>query len=212
MLPDCYLIPPGIVGHPTGSCPYGQADDDGDIQAGRQLVRQSGASGTPVTVWVEDSSPQRAYARYYTKLLNRLGFTARMTVTTSSHDFGRIGKSSTDPQTGFASWFNDFPNPIDFYSVLDSHAIGPPGSPNVGRVSDLFIQQQLEKPGPGPAAGPGLHGGRNGATSTSTAATKAYLAVIRRTAGAEADQRRIDFNAAVIHPLFLSDWSSWSLH
>ncbi|MFL5907744.1 MAG: ABC transporter substrate-binding protein [Solirubrobacterales bacterium] len=211
VLPGCYLLPQGIVGHPSGSCPYGDADDVGDVKAARQLVRASGTAGAPVLVWVEDNTPQRAYARYYTKLLNRIGFSARLSVAATSQDFGTVGKQHTYPQTGFASWFNDFPNPADFYEVLDSHSIGPPGSPNAGRVQDLFIQQQLEKLRLIPAQD--LDSAASGWQDLDEyAAKKAYLAVIGQQQVPKLMSDRIDFASAVIHPLFLSDWSSWSLH
>jgi peptide/nickel transport system substrate-binding protein len=208
--PSCYLIPDGIVGHPSASCPYGDADDSGDLKAARQLVRESGTAGLPVVVWVEDSSPERAYARYYTKLLNRLGFDARTKVVAAAQDFGRMGSGRTDPQTGYASWFNDFPNPIDFYSVLDSRFIGPPGSPNAGHVNDLFIQQQLEKLSLVQAQDLGSAAG-DWRDLDEYAATKAYLAAFGTQQVPKLISERIAPSSAVIHPLFLSDWSSWSL-
>jgi peptide/nickel transport system substrate-binding protein len=209
--PDCYLIPNGIVGHPNDTCPYGEADSDGDIRGARQLMAASGALGTSVRVWVENSSPRRAYARYYTKLLNRLGLRARISIASSASQFGEVGRTGTDPQTGFASWFNDFPNPTDFYEVLDSRSIGPPGSPNAGRVHDLFIQQQLEKLEPIPAQDLGS-AASDWRDVDEYAAKKAYLAVIGDQQVPKLMSGRIDFGSAVIHPLFLSDWSSWSLH
>ncbi|HEY6636702.1 MAG TPA: ABC transporter substrate-binding protein [Solirubrobacterales bacterium] len=208
--PGCYLIPDGIVGHPSASCPYGDADDRGDLKAARQLVQESGVARFPVVVWVEDSSPERAYARYYTKLLNRLGFDARTKVVATAQDFGRIEGGRTDPQTGFASWFNDYPNPIDFYSVLDSRFIGPPGSPNAGRVDDLFIRQQLEKLSLVAAQDLGSVAG-DWRDLDEYAATKAYLAVFGTQRVPKLISDRIAPTSAVIHPLFLSDWSSWSL-
>jgi peptide/nickel transport system substrate-binding protein len=210
LTPDCYLIPDGIIGHPSASCPYGDADDRGELKAARQLVQASGTTGTPVVVWVEDSPPDRAYARYYTKLLNRLGFPARTETVATAPDFGKTGRTRTDPQTGFASWFNDFPNPIDFYAVLDSKFIGPPGSPNAGHVNDLFIEQQLEKlslvqgQDLGSAAG-------DWRDLDEYAAKKAYLAVLGNQRVPKLISARLDPSSAVIHPLFLSDWSSWSL-
>ncbi len=210
LAPDCYLVPDGIVGHPTASCPYGDADDPGDLKAARQLVQESGSAGLPAVVWVEDSSPERAYARYYTKLLDRLGFDARTEVAATAQDFGRIGKTRMDPQTGFASWFNDFPNPIDFYSVLDSRLTGPPPSPNAGHVHDLFIQQQLEKLSLVAAQDLGSAAGE-WRDLDEYAAKKAYLAVVGTQQVPKLISARIDPSSAVIHPLFLSDWSSWSL-
>jgi peptide/nickel transport system substrate-binding protein len=210
LTPACYLIPDGITGHPSASCPYGDADDRGDLKTARQLVQASGTAGTPVVVWVEDSSPDRAFARYYTKLLNRLGFVARTETVATAQDFGRTGETRTDPQTGFASWFNDFPNPIDFYAVLDSKFIGPPGSPNAGHVNDLFIQQQLEKLSLVQAQDLGSAAG-DWRDLDEYAAKKAYLAVLGTQQVPKLISARLDPSSAVIHPLFLSDWSSWSL-
>jgi peptide/nickel transport system substrate-binding protein len=210
LVPDCYLIPDGIVGHPTTSCPYGDSDDPGDLKAARQLVQASGTAGLPVVVWVENRSPGRAYARYYTKLLGRLGFQARTEVAPTAQEFGLAGGTRTDPQTGFASWFNDFPNPIDFYAVLDSRFIGPPGSPNPGHVNDLFIQQQLEKLSLVPAQDLGSSAG-DWRDLDEYAATKAYLAVFGTQQVPKLISDRIAPSSAVIHPLFLGDWSSWSL-
>jgi peptide/nickel transport system substrate-binding protein len=211
VLPDCYLIPQGIAGHPSGGCPYGGADDEGDLDAARQLVGESGTAGSPVIVWVENSSPQRAYARYYTKLLSQLGFEARMAVAASPREFGRTGKTTASPQTGFASWFNDFPNPADFYEVLDADEIGRPGSPNAGFVNDLFIQQQLAKLRLVTIQDLDTFSGEWRALDE-YAAKKAYLAVIGIQQVPKLMSARMDFDAAVVHPLFLSDWSTWLLH
>jgi peptide/nickel transport system substrate-binding protein len=208
--PGCYLIPDGIAGHPTASCPYGDADEPGDLKAARQLVEASGTAGTPVVVWAEDSSPERAYARYYTKLLNRLGFDARTKTVATAQDFGRMVGARVEPQTGFASWFNDFPNPINFYSVLDSQFIGPPGSPNMGHVNDLFIQQQLEKLSLVQGQDLGSVAGE-WRDLDEYAAKKAYLAVLGTQQVPRLISARLDPSSALIHPLFLSDWSSWSL-
>jgi peptide/nickel transport system substrate-binding protein len=208
--PDCYLIPDGIAGHPSASCPYGDADDGGDLKTARQLVQTSGTAGFPVVVWVEDGSPERAYARYFTKLLNRLGFDARTKTVATAQDFGREATGRVEPQTGFASWFNDFPNPIDFYSVLDSRFIGPPGSPNAGHVNDLFIQQQLEKLSLVQAQDLGSVAGE-WRDLDEYAAKKAYLAAFGTQLVPKLISDRIDPSSAVIHPLFLSDWSSWFL-
>ena len=43
-------------------------------------------------------------------------------------------------------------------------------------------------------------------------AQKAYLAVIGTQQVPKLMSARADFDSAVIHPLFLSDWSTWSLH
>ena len=43
------------------------------------------------------------------------------------------------PQTGFADWNQDFPNPIDFYLLLSGKAILPTNNENSGEVNDPHI-------------------------------------------------------------------------
>ena len=105
-----------------------------------------------------------------------------------------MGRGRTEPQTGFASWFNDFPNPIDFYSVLDSRFIGPPGSPNAGHVNDLFIQQQLEKLSLVPAQDLGSAAGE-WRDLDEYAAQEVLPRRLRHAAGAEADLARASIRA-----------------
>lgn len=207
--PGCYLLPEGIAGHPSGRCPYGDADARGDLAAARELVAQSGTAGTEVVVWGEDSAPQRAFVRYYVRLLNRLGYRATERLVPPSEYFQTVGSPVTSPQTGLAKWFNDFPNPSDFYTVLDARSIGTPDSANLGRVSDLFIQHQLDALNLVPATDLGSVADDWKDLDEYTA-TKAYLAVFGAQRVPKLMSERIDFDSAVVHPLFLSDWSSWS--
>jgi peptide/nickel transport system substrate-binding protein len=207
--PECYLVPDGIPGHPSSTCPYGGADDEGDLQAARELVQQSGTAGTPVTVWGENVAPQRAFVHSYVKLLRKLGFGAEARLEQPSGYFATIGSPSTNPQTGFASWFNDFPNPADFYEVVNAGTTPAPGA-NVGRVDDLFIQQQLAELNLVPAQEISKSAGQWRELEEYTA-KKAYLAVFGAQLVPKLMSERMNFDSAVIHPLFLSDWSTWSL-
>jgi peptide/nickel transport system substrate-binding protein len=210
MRPECYLLPDGISGHPGDSCPYGDADAEGDLPEARRLVEQSGTAGESVTVWGDDREPYRAYTRRYVKLLERLGYRATARIVPSSEYFRTVGSARTNPQTGFAVWFNDFPHPSDFYTVLDASSIHPDETANLGRVRDIFIQQQLAELNLIPAQD--LASAAGGWRDLDEyAAKKAYLAVFGTQEVPKLMSDRIDFRAAVLHPLFLSDWSSWSL-
>ena len=208
--PDCYLLPEGIPGHPSDSCPYGDADGNGDVGLAKQLVKQSGTRDASVTVWGEDSAPQRAYVRYYVHLLGRLGYRVRTRLVQPSGYFARIGNARSNAQTGFAGWYNDFPNPADFYEVANASSIRPAHGANVSRISDLFIQQELEKLNLIPAQDLASAASQWRDLDEYTA-KKAYLAVFGMQQVPKLMSDRINFGSAVIHPLFLSDWSSWSL-
>lgn len=208
--PDCYLLPDGIPGHPGGSCPYGEASGYGNLEAGRQLVQASGTAGQTITVWGEKGEPEQAYVRYYARLLGRLGYRVGTNLIPSSTYFRTVGAPAASPQTGFASWFNDFPNPIDFYRVMDADSVRATPGANLGRVQDPFIQQQLEKLNLVPAQElPAASSGWRALDEY--VATKAYAAVFGSQEVPILMSDRIDLDSAVTHPLFLSDWSSWSL-
>ena len=208
LAPDCYLIPEGVAGHATASCPYGDPDDRGDLKAARQLVEESGTAGFPVVVWVEDGSrngPTLATTRSFSTV-------SASTPAPRRWRRRRTGKSREDPDrspNGVRQLVQRFPEPDRLYSVLDSRFIGPPGSPNAGHVNDLFIQQQLEKlslvaaQDLGPAAG-------EWRDLEEYSARKAYLAVLGYQQVPKLISDRLDPSSAVIHPC-LSDWSSWAL-
>jgi peptide/nickel transport system substrate-binding protein len=207
--PECYLVPDGIRGHPSGSCPYGGADGEGDLEAARELVLRSGTARSAVAVWGENSAPQRAFVRHYVKLLRRLGYRADARLVEPARYYAKVGSARVNPQTGMASWFNDFPNPADFYEVVSASTTSGQ-SANLGRVDDLFIRQQLAELNLVPAQDLGSAAGQWRDLEEYTA-KKAYLAVFGTQQVPKLMSERMNFGSAVIHPLFLSDWSTWSL-
>ena len=76
---------------------------------------------------------------YYTSFLNSIGFKATQKVIADANYFSTIGNLKLNPQTGFADWNQDFPNPIDFYLLLQSTAILPTNNENFGQVDDPHI-------------------------------------------------------------------------
>ena len=142
LIPACYFIPPGMVGHPTAPCPYGDPASGGNLAKAKALVKQSGMAGTPVTVWSETRSPRQQWAAYYTEFLNKIGFKATQKVIADATYFTTIGNLKLNPQTGFADWNQDFPNPIDFYLLLQSTAIQPTNNQNFGQVKDPQVDSQ----------------------------------------------------------------------
>jgi peptide/nickel transport system substrate-binding protein len=209
--PGCYFLPPQIVGHPTAPCPYGSPTSGGNITKAKQLVQQSGMAGTPVTVWGENASPRKEYIDYYTSFLNQIGFKATEKLTARAVYFTTIGNAKTpNVQTGFADWQQDFPNPIDFYLLLDATAIQPVNNENFGLVNDPHIQSVLSTVKPLPASR------LQSAASTWEAldeytAKKAYTAVFGYNKSPEFLSNKIDFGSVIFHPVYFGDWTSWKL-
>ncbi len=188
LVPDCYLIPDGIVGHPTASCPYGDADDRGDLKAARQLMQESGSVGLPVVVWVEDSSPERAYARYYTKLLNRLGFDARTKTVLDGTGLRQGGHGPDRTTDGLRQLVQRLPQParLLFGPGLAVHRAA--GKSERGARQRPVHPATAREAQPGPGAGPGLRG-RRVEGPRRVRGQEVLSGRVRHAAGAEADQR-----------------------
>ena len=195
LVPDCYLIPDGIVGHPNASCPYGDADDPGDLKAARQLVQASGTVGLP----------GRRLGRGQ---LTRPRLRALLHEAPESPGLRRPDRGGGDAHRTSAGWVRREPIPrrgspagsTTFRTQSTSTRCSTPassarpGSPNAGHVNDLFIQQQLEKLSLVPAQDLGSAAGE-WRDLDEYAAQKAYLGRLRHAAGAKADQRHASTRA-----------------
>jgi peptide/nickel transport system substrate-binding protein len=208
--PACFFLPEGIAGHPDSECPYGAPDGHGDIEKAKQMVEQSGTAGQPITVWGEQRSPRTEYVEYYTDLLNKIGYKATPKIISDTTYFPTIGNAKTMPQTGFADWIQDFPNPVDFYLLLTTSGIQPVNNQNFGNVSDPFIDQTVKKLEPTPTPELDSVASQWQALDEYTA-KKAYVVVYGAEQVPKFFSDRIDFDSAVVHPTYLNDWSTWQL-
>lgn len=204
--PSCYFIPEGIVGHPDAECPYG---DEPDIEGAARIIREEGLEGTRVVVWGQERSPRREYVDYYTDMLNRIGFDAQQRIIADTVYFPTIGNERTDPQTGFANWLQDFPNPSNFYLLLDARSIQPTNNQNFSKVDDPFIQRELQRLNAVPATELESVADEWRALDEYTA-RRAYNAVFGSISVPKFFSDRLNFDS-VFHPLYLNDWSTLSL-
>jgi peptide/nickel transport system substrate-binding protein len=209
LVPACYFIPPALVGHPTAPCPYG-TPGTGDLAKAKALVKQSGMAGTPVTVWSETRTPRQQWMTYYTQFLNQIGFKATQKVIADATYFTTIGNLKLNPQTGFADWNQDFPNPIDFYLLLQKQAILPTNNQNFGQVQDPKVDSESNKLGAVPTSQLSSVASQWQALDQYVA-QKAYVAVFGYQTFPKFTSSRINYGAAIFHPVYGWDWSSFQL-
>jgi len=145
LTPGCYFLPPGIIGHPTAPCPYGDPAAAPNMTKAKALIAKSGMAGTPVTVWSEIRQPRTQFVQYYANVLQNLGFKVTIKSIADTQYFPTIGSLKNHPQTGFADWAQDFPNPGDFYLLLDGSAIQQVNNQNFGEINDPKIQAAIKK-------------------------------------------------------------------
>jgi peptide/nickel transport system substrate-binding protein len=211
--PGCYLLPPLMIGHATQPCPYGDPAVP-NLAKAKQLVKQSGLAGTPVTVWGEERSPRRQFIDYYTSFLNQIGFKATEKIIADATYFPTIGDTNLHAQTGFADWNQDFPNPIDFYGILAAgDAITKTNNENFGLDNDPVLNAQVNSLG-GLYKLPSSQLAANAAQWQKLdyyAAKKAYFAVFGYASFPKFVSDRVDFGSFVYHQVYGPDWLTLSL-
>jgi peptide/nickel transport system substrate-binding protein len=114
------------------------------VAKARAMIKKAGLAGSKVTVWSQTKEPRQSYMVYYTGLLNQLGFKATLKTISDSVYFQEIGAATNNPQTGFADWSQDFPDPSDFYLLLSKAGIQSTNNENFGNVDDPHIEAQLK--------------------------------------------------------------------
>ncbi len=210
LAPACFFLPPGVPGHPTASCPYG-TPGTGNLAKARALVKQSGMAGQPVVVQSETRAPRQQWMTYYTQFLNQIGFKATQKVLADATYFTELGDLKTHPQTGFADWNEDFPNPVDFYGVLlDGHAILPTDNENFGEVNDPHVNAQIATLGAIPTTQL-QHNASQWQALDQYVAQKAYVAVFGYEKFPFFVSSRINYSALVFHSIYGWDISSFQL-
>jgi peptide/nickel transport system substrate-binding protein len=208
LVPGCYLLPPAMTGHPTQPCPYGDPASSPDVAKAKQLVQQSGMAGAPVTVWAQNRQPRLEWAENYAATLNAIGFKATLKTIADADYFSTIETLKNHPQTGFADWQQDFPNPTDFYqNLVDANAIAPVGNSNYEEANDPHIQSELKGLYPVPANQLASAASRWGALDYYLA-QKAYVVPYGYLSSPEFMSNRIKFGAVVFSPLIGNDFSS----
>jgi YVTN family beta-propeller protein len=131
----CQILPPTLPGY-APYCPYtlhpGASGSwrGPDLARAQKLVAASGTRGMRVTVLAQPddaSGPSATVAGYLVSVLNRLGYSASLRV--SSNLYPTMDNSRSGTQIGWFSWYSDYPAPSDFFSVLLTCRSFVPDSP-----------------------------------------------------------------------------------
>lgn len=211
LTPACYLLPIGMPGHPSAPCPYGDPNAAPNVGKAKELIAQSGLAGTSVDVWSEPHPPHKEYADYYASVLSSIGLKAKVKIVAAAQYPATIGNiKTTNPQTGWIAFSQDFPNPVDFYQLMNAESIAPTENHNLSQVNDPHIQSELSALAAAPSSKLDTVLGRWQALDEYTA-QKAYLAVLGYDDVPKFTSERVDFGALVFHPVYGDDWSTLQL-
>ena len=148
--PTCQIVPKGFPAYQP-YCPYTAQRTSGggwsapDVARARRLIAQSGRAGARVVVWAP--AYEREIGRYYTALLDELGFEASLRVIGNDKYFPKIGDPRTGAQIGFFGWIADYVSPSTFISspfACAGLSESGSGAPNISRVCDRQLERQID--------------------------------------------------------------------
>ena len=212
--PGCSFLPPGFPGYDeafdTTECPYGDPSQPPDVKKAQDLIKQAGAEGAKVTVYGNNDDPTDKVTQAYADMLNEIGLDATPEILDGGVYFQTIGNDKTAAQTGFTNWFADFPHPLNFYFLVDGDSIQPTNNQNNGNVDDPKINDEIDR--------------LSLETDTEAVATdwaeldkylisppQSYIAPYGHRKLAKFMSERMDYDAAVFHPVYFNDYSTWAL-
>lgn len=90
-----------------------------DMAKARRLIAKAKPRDRKITVWGDNESPNEEATAYYAQVLRELGFSVRLKILRADSYFSAIGNiSTTDLDTGWSDWFEDYPHPNDFFQPL----------------------------------------------------------------------------------------------
>lgn len=208
--PGCYLLPPQLIGHPSAPCPYGNPESDGDVAKAKEMVSRSGTAGQAITVWGPSDSPHKEFVDNFAQTLDAIGYKASERVISPATYYPTVASTKTKAQVGFAEYAEDFPNPVDFYQLLDGSTISSEGNHDLGLVADPLIDSEIETLGKIPASQLSSVAGRWEALEQHTA-KQAYMAVIGYQEAPKLTSQRVDFGTLVFSPVYGPDWTTLKL-
>jgi peptide/nickel transport system substrate-binding protein len=140
------VLPEAMPGHRTFQLyPH-------DMQKARELIAAADPAERKVTVWADDYPPNKQAGEYYEDVLRKIGLQPTLKVVPAANYTTILGNASTpDLDTGWASWYMDYPHPNDYFAPqLSGESILPTLNSNYSRFDDPAINREIAKLGSEP--------------------------------------------------------------
>jgi peptide/nickel transport system substrate-binding protein len=140
------ILPEGMPGHKRFELyPH-------NLAKAKRMIAQANPADREITVWTDDEGANEAAATYYQDVLEKLGFNAKLKVLSSDNYFTVMGNRSTpDLDTGWVNWFEDYPNPNDFFEpLLSAESIQPTNNTNWSQIDDPALSAKIAELGAEP--------------------------------------------------------------
>jgi peptide/nickel transport system substrate-binding protein len=133
------ILPPGMPGYKKLDLyPH-------NIAKARQLIAEADPTDRSITVWTDSESPNNDAGAYYQGVLEKIGFQVDLKILNPDNYFAVVGNKSTpDLDTGWASWFQDYPHPNDFFQpLLAAESATATNASNLSRFADPKLSARI---------------------------------------------------------------------
>jgi peptide/nickel transport system substrate-binding protein len=133
------ILPPGMPGFERYELyPH-------DLEQAKRMIDEADPADRQITVWTDNETTQEEAGTYYASVLEDIGFDVKLQVLNADNYFSVIGNASTpNLDTGWASWFQDYPHPNDFFQpLLSEESIFPTNTSNLSRIADPGLSAKI---------------------------------------------------------------------
>ncbi|MET0306103.1 MAG: ABC transporter substrate-binding protein [Solirubrobacterales bacterium] len=135
------ILPEGVPGHEAFDLyPH-------DMAKAKAMLEEASPSDREITVWTNNESPSDDAGAYFSDVLGKLGFKAKLKVINGDNYYTVIGNAETpDLDTGFTAWIPDYPNPNGFFQpLLSGESIAPIYNSNFAKMDDPKLNAKVAK-------------------------------------------------------------------
>jgi peptide/nickel transport system substrate-binding protein len=135
------ILPPGMPGYKRFELyPH-------DMAKAKELIKEANPSDRDITVWSNVEPENQEATEYYADVLEKLGFNVKLKQINSETYFTLTGNRSTpDLDTGWSDWFEDYPNPNDFFQpMLSGEGIQDTGNTNLAEIDIPELNEKISR-------------------------------------------------------------------
>jgi peptide/nickel transport system substrate-binding protein len=135
------ILPEGMPGHETFNLyPH-------DMAKAKKLFGEANPSDRNITVWTDNENPNDEAGAYLQNVLNEVGFNAKLKTINADNYFTIIGNETTpDLDIGWTDWYEDYPNPNDFFQpLLAGESIAPTNNLNFSRTDIPELNKKIAR-------------------------------------------------------------------
>lgn len=135
------ILPDGMPGHEAFNLyPH-------DMAKAKKLIAEASPSDRKITVWTNDEDVNKEAGVYYNGVLEELGFDTTLKVVNARVYIPAVGSAKTpDVDTGWLDWYQDYPNPNDFFEpLLSGESIQPVFNANLAHMDVPRLNEKIAK-------------------------------------------------------------------